>query len=208
MVTLKRSLFALAASAVLLAGCGKTPASAPAIEMPLVSSGSAMAKSTLKSHTKKVFMAVFKGYDTDKDGKLAPADFGLEEKHFNNIFRNIDTDDDRIVTAKEWLTEEKLADKVEYFDSRARVSAMTQGRMGIDNTEYVLEFYLKPFLNKQDRRKFIEQAFKACDKNKDKVLNMSELAFAYAVVEAKSEEKDIERKVNRSKGQTDKDPEN
>lgn len=203
MVTWSRALLVGLACSVLLAGCGQSPAALPTPEAPLVSPAEALAKTSLKSHTKKVFMAVFKGYDANKDGKWTPSDFDLEEKHFNNIFRNMDTDDDLVVTSKEYFSNDRLAEKVDYFDSRARVSAATQGRMGIDNTEYVLEFYLKPFLSKKDRRAFIEKAFASCDKNKDKVLNMAELALAYAVVEAKADEKDIEKKVNRSKGQTE-----
>ena len=191
----------LIASVLLLTACGQAPM-APMGAMPTQGDYAAAGIATT---TKRLFHGIFTGYDQNGNGKWEASDFDLPEDRFLNLFGKTDTNDDHVVTKKEFYSNDRHQAMVIRCESRAKVSAKAvKGKVDLDRAVYILDVYLKPYLNKRDRRDFIKGAFKTADKNKDDVLNQGELAHAYAILEAAAEEKGIEKSVNRSKGQPDK----
>ena len=199
-----RSLIAITlAASCLLAGCG-APALTASTRSMNAADASGLIGDGLSSRLKRLHGAIFDLYDADSDGIWTPKDFDLPEERFNNLFRNEDADDDRKVTEKEFYTKDEHTDMLLYVEARAGVTAhAVGGRVSFDKAFDVLDTYLSPYLNKDDRKQFIKKAFEAADKDDTNYLKTPELQAAYAILLAKAEEKRIEKAVNRSKGQPD-----
>lgn len=192
------------ASAALLAGCGKAPQVALSAPVVGAADASGIIGDGLSSRLKRLHGAIFDLYDADSDGTWRPDDFELPEDRFLNLFHNEDDDDDRVVTKKEFYTKAEHEDMLLYVEARAGVTAhAVGGRVSFDKAFDVLDVYLAPYLNKDDRKTFIKKAFKAADADDTAYLKIPELQAAYAILLAKAEEKRIEKAVNRSKGQPD-----
>lgn len=200
-----RIFLAAAMLTATLAGCSRAPglpaaptAAAPGLE--------AMAAGGLATRLKRLYGAVFDLYDADSDGRWEPKDFDLPEDRFLNLFHNEDDDDDRLVTRVEFYSKAEHDDEVLYVEARAGVTAQTVGgRVSYDKAFDVLDVYLAPYLNKDLRKKFIKKAFETADADDTGYLKIPELEIAYAILLAKAEEKRVEKAVNRSKGQPDKE---
>lgn len=188
-------------STLLLSACGQAPV-APTAVVATQGEPAAMALST---ETRRLFHAIFDGFDQDRNGKWEPKDFDLPEDRFLNLFGKTDSDDDHVVTRKEYYSPDRHEAMVIRCLARAKVSQKgAGGKVNLDKAVFILDVYLKPYLNQKDRRDFIAGAFKRADKNDDGVLSQAELAHAYAILEAAADEKAIEKKVNRSIGQPEK----
>lgn len=200
-----RLAIATALLATSLAGCGRAPG-LPTAGMRAPAEAQAMATGGLATRLKRLYGAVFDLYDANDSGKWEPKDFDLPEDRFLNLFHKEDEDDDRIVTKLEFYSKAEHADEVLYVEARAGVTAQTVGgRVSYDKAFDVLDVYLAPYLNKDLRKKFIKKAFESADADDTGYLKTPELEIAYAILLAKAEEKRIEKAVNRSKGQPDKD---
>jgi hypothetical protein len=185
-----------------LAGCGGTPG-APARATAMMASDFEAAG--LATRLKRLYGGIFDLYDANDDGEWGPKDFELPEDRFLNLFHKEDADDDRIVTKAEFYTKAEHDDMLLYCEARATVTSQTVGgRVSFDKAFDVLDVYLAPYLNKDDRKKFIKKAFATADADDTDYLKVPELEAAYGILLAKAEEKRIEKAVNRSKGQPDK----
>ncbi len=157
------------ASAALLAGCGRAPVglatatrlgTADAAGLATRGASDALIGEGMSSRLKRLHGAIFDLYDADSDGLWEPSDFELPEDRFLNLFHNEDGDDDRTVTEKEFYTKEEHADLLLYVEARAGVTAhAVGGRVSFDKAFDVLDTYLAPYLNKDDRKQFIKKAF-------------------------------------------------
>lgn len=200
-----RIILTAAVIAASLAGCARAPG-LPAAPGARSAEVAAMAAGGLSTRLKRLYGSVFDLYDADDSGEWTPEDFDLPEDRFLNLFHNEDADDDKIVIKTEFYTKPEHADEVLYVEARAGVTAQTVGgRVSYDKAFDVLDVYLAPYLNKDLRKKFIKKAFETADADDTGYLKTPELEIAYAILLAKAEEKRIEKAVNRSKGQPDKD---
>lgn len=191
-------------ASTMLAGCGGAPINAARTTQLASADASGLIGDGLSSRLKRLHGAIFDLYDADSDGVWTPEDFDLPQDRFNNLFRKEDADDDYKVTEKEFYTKDEHQDMLLYVEARAGVTSQTVGgRVSFDKAFDVLDVYLAPYLNKDDRKQFIKKAFTAADKDKTDYLKIPELQAAYAILLAKAEEKRIEKAVNRSKGQPD-----
>lgn len=185
--------------ALLVGGCAQTPLTAPRVvpEARTVAMASGLA-----TRVKRLFHDVYDLYDADEDEKWMPKDFGLPEDRYLNLFHNYDVDDDHMVTRDEFYSKERHEDMVVSIQSRAQVSAAgVNGRVSFDKALFFLDVYLKPYLNGDQRKRFIKKAFTLADEDDSGYLKAQELEIAFAILEAKAVEKGIEKGVNRSKGQ-------
>lgn len=188
--------------ALMLAGCGAAPL-APYAGSPSSSiEAQAKAKSKLPTQIKSAFRATFKRLDKDKDGAFTPKDFDLEEKNFLNLFGKQDANNDSKVTWAEYMTPKRLDTLIEHCDAKSHVAQRAYGRISEAKAVEALDLYFGIWVNKRDRKGYIKKCFTKADANKDKVLNLDEFAHAIALVEALTDEKYIEKRVNRSSGQT------
>lgn len=189
-----------------LSACGKTPVGLGASAAGAAGYGSLSKASEEKARLAKLldkkFDAIFELYDANDDKKWTPEDFGLDEKRFLNLFGPTDTNDDHVVVRDEFFPKEVLTERVAYIMARAPITVKgVGGRVTPDKAEFILAVYLQGLLNKSDAKKGIAEAFEEADEDKSGYLVADEMSTAYALLEAKSTAKGIEKKVNRSRGQ-------
>jgi hypothetical protein len=188
----------------LLAGCGLARV-APMAGVSAATAAEAEAAGSLSTKVKARFRAFYNKLDTNKDKNWTAADFDMPEDRFLNCFRSIDTDNDKDVSFTEYWPTERHDELISEIQARATVYAMQSGgKTTYDEAADLLEGYLKPYLNADDRRRESQDAFKTADANKDKTLNKTELPYAIGIMEAKAFEHYIETQVARSKGQPEK----
>lgn len=204
--SLTAAALALAAGATLLAGCGAPASSLGAPGAPSAFEASAAGgKAAVGTYLKGRFKAAFKSFDANGDSKWTAADVKLPEDRFLNLFGPLDTNDDHQVTFAEFYPDAKHRDRLDFIMARAGVTSQALGgRVGFDEAFMALEVYLQPYLNKADRKAAVKKAFATSDKNDDGILSKAEFPYAYAILEGEAEQKDFERRINRSLGQPER----
>lgn len=201
-----RSLTAAALALAVLTGCGAPSGVSGAAPLPnALTASAAGGKAAVGTYLKARFKAAFKSFDANGDGKWTPDDVKLPEDRFLNLFGPIDTNDDHKVTFAEFYPDAKHKDRLDFIMARAGVTSQALGgRVGFDEAFMALEVYLQPYLNKADRKAAVKKAFETSDKNDDGILSKAEFPYAYAILEGEAEQKDFERRINRSLGQPER----
>lgn len=200
----KLSLLVPLAAVLLVTGCGLSAplAASQAAGGEASASATKAAKAAVGTYLKARYKDAFKAFDANGDGKWTASDVNLPEERFLNLFGRIDTNNDHAVTFAEFYPDAKHKDRLDYIMARSEVTAKALGgHVGLDEAFDSLEVYLQPYLNKADRKAAIKKAFDASDKNKDGILSQAEFPYAYAILEGESEQKDVEKRINRSGGQ-------
>jgi hypothetical protein len=188
-------LAALALVALLATGCART--GMPTSAAMRTGVASAKAADPLAETLQALFAENFAKLDANGDGAWTAEELELSAGAFKRLLGAMDRDHDDVVTPAEYFPPARLKQIESEVRSRAEVSASgVGGRVNLAKGQMMFDVYLQDRMPEEAVRTWaIAEAFRAADADRTGVLKAPELEVAYAILEARADLTDLQRRL-------------
>ncbi|MDB5102008.1 MAG: hypothetical protein JWM80_6429 [Cyanobacteria bacterium RYN_339] len=190
-------LAALALVAILATGCARTSLPTAAMRTGVVAAASV---DPLATKLQALYAENFAKLDTDADGAWTAKELELSGRAFKQLLGAFDQDHDGQVTLKEYFPPARLKKLESDVRSRAEVSASgVGGRVNLPKGKLMFDVYLQDRMPEEAVRTWaIAEAFHDADTDKTGMLKASELEVALAILEARADFTDLQRRMTQA----------